>query len=210
MSLKTGPRADAAPGRLVLAGVPEWQAPDPHPGWLALDRRSAQPFRVRPAEAEAAAQCLRSLRGAHCGMALAPAPLYEVHCGQRRWMILLDRALLASGGIEALAHGKSTPAAVASHDEQTGAWSISYLVMSAPSGEGGELQLSVFRSTGRLAFGGVARVAGGCATFFLHATSRPGAFAIALEARLDERGLVVETALSSPGIVVPKQAPVEE
>ena len=210
MSYKAGHRADAQPGRFVLAGVPEWEAPVPHPGWLSLDRHSARPFRVRLADAEAASHCLHSLGEARCGLDLAPAMTYELHCGRRRWMILLDRALLSGGGIDALTHGRSAPAAVASRDEQTGAWSISYLALSAPGADAGELLLSVFRTTGRLAFGGAARVADGHASFFLHATSRPGAFAIALEGRLDERGLVVDTALSSPGIVVPKQVPVEE
>jgi len=210
MSFKTGHRADALPARFVLAGVPDWQAPCPHPGWVALDLASARPFRVRPAAPELAAQCLRSLGDERCGLDLAPEPMYEVHCGRRRWMILLDRDVLAGGGIDALAHGRSAPAAVASHDEQTGAWSISYLALSEPGADAGQVLISIFRTTGRLAFGGAARVAAGRASFFLHACSRPGAFAVAVEGRLDPRGLVVDTALSSPGIVVPKQVPVEE
>lgn len=210
MSFKASPHADVAPWRFVAAAVPDWEVPHTHPGWLALDRPSARPFKVHRASAEDAALCLRSLGHEHFGLDLADDPVYEVRCGRRAWMILFDRCFVEADSMARLATHKSTPAVIATRSEQTGAYAIAYMVLGTPGEVEGELRLSVFRTTGRLAFGGPARVDGACASFAVHAAARPGAFAIELAGRFEGRGLVVDTALSSPGIVVPKRHPAVE
>lgn len=210
MSFKTNSRTDSAPWRFVPAAVPEWEAPRPHPGWLALDRHSARPFHVRRADAHEAAHCLRSIGDDRFGLALADDPVYELRCGRRNWLILLNRDFVAPECAASLAKRKATPAVMASRSEQTGAYSIAYVALSAPGERDGAVHLSIFRTTGRLAFGGTASVVGDCVRFSIGAASRPGAFAIALEGRFEAGGLVVETALSSPGIVVPKHVPMAD
>jgi hypothetical protein len=211
MSFKAGPSVvNAAPWRFVPAAVPEWEPPRHPPQWLALDRHSARPFKVNRADAEEAACCLRSLGGDRFGLELADDLAYEVRCGRRAWMILFNRECLQAESVGRLAKHKATPVAIASRSEQTGEYSISYLALSSPGEREGEVQLSIFRTTGRLAFGGAARIAGECASFSIHAVSRPGAFAIELAGRFEARSLVIETALSSPGIVVPKREPVAD
>ena len=53
-------------------------------------------------------------------------------------------------------------------------------------------------------------MAGDCSHFSIYAASRPGAFAIELAGRFEARSLVIDTALTSPGIVVPKHEPIPE
>lgn len=210
MSLKASSRTDTAPWHFVPAGVPQWQEPLHHDGWLELDRHSARPFRVNRAKAEDAECCLRSLGTDRFGIEFAESPMVEVRCGRRTWMVLFNREILEPGSVASLAKRKATPVAIASRSEQTGAYSISYLALSSPGECEGEVRLSIFRTTGRLAFGGTARVEGECASFSIRAMSRPGAFAIELTGRFEDRNLVIETALSSPGIVVPKREPIAE
>ncbi len=211
MSFKGSPSVvGTAPWRFVPAAVPEWEPPRHPPEWLVLDRHSARPFKVNRADAEAAARCLRSLGNERLGLELAEDLAYELRCGRRTWMMLFNRDCLQAESVGRLAKHKATPVALAIRNEQTGEYSIAYLALSSPGEREGEVQLSIFRTTGRLAFGGTARVAGECASFAIHAVSRPGAFAIELAGRFEERSLVIETALSSPGIVVPKREPVPD
>lgn len=210
MSFKASLPDAATPWRFAAAAVPDWQAPHAHPGWLALDRSSARPFKVHRAGAEDAAHCLRSLAHDRFGLDLADDPVYEVRCGRHAWMILFDRRFLEADSMAPLAMQRTTPAVIASRSEQTGAYAVAYVAIGTPGDVAGEVRLSVFRTTGRLAFGGLARVDAACASFALHAASRPGAFALELAGRFEARGLVVDTALSSPGIVVPKRRPTAE
>ena len=208
MSFKASSRADPAPWHFVPAAVPEWEVPRDPAGWLALDRHSARPFEVHRAGAEEVAGCLRSLGSSRFGLELAEDPAYELRCGRRAWMVLFNRQFLDSAASVAMC--KAVPLIVASRSEQTGAYSISYLALSAPGEREDEAQLSIFRTTGRLAFGGTVRVAGDCSHFSIYAASRPGAFAIELAGRFEARSLVIDTALTSPGIVVPKHEPIPE
>ena len=210
MSFKANPSSGPAPWRFVPVAVPEWDEPSEPPRWLVLDRHSARRFEVRRAAAEEAARCLGSLHGDCFGLDLAEDPVYAVQCGRHAWMLLFDRCLLDRDASARLASHPATPALVASRSEQTGAYSISYLVRSAPAGAVGDLRLSVFRTTGRLAFAGTARMAGDGIGFSVHAVSRPGAFAIELAGRFAAHGLVIDSALSSPGVVVPKRQPIAE
>lgn len=210
MSFKASFTDVSTPWRFAAAAVPEWEVPHAHPSWLALDRPSARPFKVHRAGAEDAARCRRSLEHDRYGLDLAEDPVYEVRCGRRAWMMLFDRCFLEADSMARLATRKTTPAVIASRSEQTGEYSVAYLVTGTPGDVAGEVRLSVFRTTGRLAFGGLARIDAACASFVVHAASRPGAFALELAGRFEARGLVVDTALSSPGIVLPKRRPTEE
>lgn len=211
MSFKTGPLYLApSPQPSNLDSVLAWETGRPHSGWLELDRRSARPFRMQRAELVSAGHCLRSLPSARFGIEFAADPMYELVCGRRTWMLLFERNFLDSASVASLIERKAVPMAIASRSEQTGAYSISYLALCSPGQLEGEAHLAIYRTTGRLAFGGTARVEGGCASFSIRAVSRPGAFAIEFEGKFDGRSLVVETALSSAGIQVPKRQPVEE
>ena len=210
MSFRASLTDVSTPRGFAAEAVPEWEVPPLHPGWLALDRPSARPFEVHRAGAKDAAHCLRSVGHDRYGLALADDPVYEVRCGRRARMVLFDRCFLEADSMAGLGTHRTTPAVIASRSEQTGEFTVACLVTGTPGDVAGEVRLSLFRTTGRLAFGGLARIEAGCASFALHAASRPGAFALELAGRFEARGLAVDTALSSPGIVVPKRRPTEE
>jgi hypothetical protein len=154
--------------------------------------------------------CLRSLASQPLGVEFAERPAYQVRCGSRMWLILLNRDLAGPGAVSRLMARKTLLMSVAARNQETGFYSVRLLVLTRPGEEPGRIDVLIYRPTGDVILGGQARVEADQALFMIRAVSRPGAAAVLIRGTFRDGELAIETALSSAVVVRPKRQPLGE
>ena len=177
---------------------------------LELDLHCARPFRVTRADGADAELCLRSLAGQPFGIEFAEHPMYQVRCGRKTSMILLNREFTTEASVESLQRRRAFLGVVAARSEDTRLYSVAQLMLTAPAEGKDEIRLFIHRPNGDLAFAGTAQVAENCAGFSIRAVPRPGAFAVSIEGRFEDGKLDITTALSTRFVQIAKREPIED
>ena len=160
--------------------------------------------RAAPSDAE---MCLRSLASQPFGIEYAEQSIYQLRCVKTVLMILLNRKFAGSEAMAKAAERKALPCVVATRNEETGSYSVSFLLLSKPARVKGEIDLLVTRSTGDPVLAGTARTHGDRAEFHLRAISRPGAVGIELAGAFAGGKLEFTNARSALVVQVPKSQP---
>lgn len=180
--------------RLGVPG-PALQGP-PDRDMLGLRARASHPMQWRKASAAEVKPCLRSLGERPFGIALAPAPAYQVTCGGRSLMVLFDRQLAAHDMVKAAQGRKALAGMVARKNEADGLYSEWLLIFTAPARRPAGFRVLLYLTNGTLAFAGRAGAKAQAADFSIRAVSRPGAVPILVRGALEPDRVKIGSARS--------------
>jgi hypothetical protein len=173
-------------------------------GLLALGAQSCPVKWQQPAAAELKS-CLRSLAGDPFGIAFARAPAYQVRCGGQLLMVILNRKLAAQDMVDELCSHKTLAGVVAARNDADGRYSVTLLILTAPSRRPPGFRLLLCQPNGTIAYAGLARAKAGAAEFSLRAISRPGAVPIRVEGTLEGAKVKIKSARSALSVYSPRQ-----
>jgi hypothetical protein len=154
--------------------------------------------------------CLKSLVFQPLGIEFADRPAYQVLCGSRMWLILFNRNFAGPGSVSQLLARKALLMSVSARNQETGPFSLRFLVLTRPVAETGRIDILICRPNGDAIMGGQAQVKADQAQFSVRAVSRPGAAAVLIAGHFQHGDLAIETALSSAVVVRPKRQPIDE
>ena len=177
---------------------------------VELDLHCARPFRITRADDADAELCLRSLAGQPFGIEFAEHPMYQVRCGRKTSMILLNREFTTEASVESLRKRRAFLGVVAARSEDIRMYFVAHLILTAPAEGKDEIRIFIHRPNGDVAFAGTAQVAENCAGFSIRALPRPGAFAVSIEGTFEDGRLDITTALSTSFVQVAKREPIED
>jgi hypothetical protein len=193
--------------RLGLVGN-ELTIPDDK-DYLEIPRKAARPFQVNLADEVDAELCLRSLAKQPFGIEFAEYPMYQIHCKQNNWMILINREFVDENAVQKLIEQKAFFGAITSRSEETGLYSVAFLLLTSPRKQSSKVNVLIYLPTGDPIFSGTGQLAGESIKFTIRAISRPGAFPMHIEGIFEDGQLEIKTALS--GLFVQnKQQPKQE
>lgn len=178
--------------------------------YLELDLHCARPLRITRADATDAEFCLRSLAGQSFGIEFSEHPMYQARCGRNTWMILLNRDFGDKDSLNTLGKRKAFFGVVAIRSEGTPLYSVAHLILTSPAKDEDAVSILIYRTNGKLTFGGTARVVGNYAEFSILTLTQPGAFAVKIEGAFEDGRLDIRTALSTPFVQVKKREPIRE
>lgn len=178
--------------------------------YLELPQGVGRTLRVERAHESDVQFCLRCLASQPLGVEFAERPAYQVRCGSRMWLILLNRDLAGPGAVGRLMARKTLLMSVAARNQETGFYSVGLLVLTRPGEEPDRIDVLIYRPTGDAILGGQARVEADQALFVIHAIARPGAAAVMIRGIFRDGALAIQTALSSAVVVRPKRQPLNE
>ncbi len=178
--------------------------------YLELDLHCTRPFRITQADDTDAEFCLRSLADQSFGIEFSEHSMYQARCGRNTWMILLNRDFGDKNSAKTLGKRKAFLGVVALRSEETRLYSVAYLLLTSPTKDKNAVSILIYRTNGKLAFSGTARVVGNCAEFSILALPQPGAFAVKIEGIFEEGRLDIKTALATTFVQIKKREPIEE
>jgi HEAT repeats len=147
----------------------------------------AAKVQVRPMPAEEATAVKASLE--RHAIALPPAiATWSIECGKRRWALTLDQSVLSPWKPETFASRRHYLGQLAPRNPTTGTYSPGLTILT--TGQGAEhLEVGLYRSNGRMIFGGEGHITGQVMRFSVKAVDRPGAAATAIEGSYGPDGL---------------------
>jgi hypothetical protein len=177
---------------------------------LELDPRAAREFAVAPECGSEIELCLRCLGDRPFGIELAEDPAYSARCGRNRWMMLFNREFAGPDAVGKLRMRKAIAGVIARRSRETGWYSVSHLLLTAPMRDDSAITLLMYRTNGELDFQGRAEVQESHAAFSILALLRPGAFAVRIEGTFDDGRLEIHAALSAPTVQFRRTEPAEE
>ena len=164
---------------------------------LRLEPGEGRPLVLTPPDRAEARLALDALRSEPFGITPSARMLQQVRCDRHTWMLVLSEELADATGVRRLSERKSLAALVAYKSEESGAYSVVFLVLLAPAKATAVVNARVHRTTGELAFAGRAQVGPGGARFEISSVARPGVFPLVMTGSLEGGQLRVETARSS-------------
>lgn len=177
--------------------------------YLKLPEDAARPIIVARAADSDAELCLRSLASQPFGIEYAEQPMYQLRCGRSVLLILINREFAGPEAVAKARERKAFLGVVATRIEETGSYSVTFLMLTSPARAKGKIDLLVTRTTGEPVFGGTIRVLRESARFDLRAISRPGAAGIEIGGTLAGGKLEITNARSALFAQVAKRQPPE-
>jgi hypothetical protein len=133
---------------------------------------------------------------------------WDVVCGGRRYMILVDRAVAKIRDVASFMQAKQYVGQLAFQNPTNGTFSPGLAILLTPT-ETNSAALGLYRVDGTLVLGGEGRFDSGRMAFTLAATDRPGAAPVQIQGYYGPYGLVVDTAVSA-GRAGPARRPTPE
>ena len=168
---------------------------------LELPPESGARLRIRRALTTEVERSLVSLGGRPYGIELAEHPMYEFRCDRCSGMIMLNRDYTDGEALGVLRRRSAIFAIGALRNDTLGTYSVAALFLTAPSGAGDKIAISVHLTNGDRVFGGEAAISGDTARWTLHAVRRLGAFPIRAEGEFKSGHLAIGEAWSGTRIV---------
>lgn len=187
--------ADLISYRLGLNGN-ELQVPD-EKDYMKLPSENTYSFQFTPAKYEDSELCLRSLAHQPFGIEFSEHPMYQMRCGRNDMIMLFNREFISQNAVKKLTERRSFLGVIAIKSEESQLYSTTLLVLTSPTRQSDKVNILIYRSTGDLAFGGIAEVKNSRAVFSIRTISRPGASPIKVEGVFEDGKLEIENALSS-------------
>jgi hypothetical protein len=157
---------------------------------------ATHPVEITHAEEGEARACLQSLAMEPFGVEFSNQNLYQVRCERNSLMLLLNRDFTGQDAIRKLQERKALFGVVARKNPTMDSYSISFLVLTSPSGQAHSNHIWINRSTGEPAFHGTAQLIRDKAEFEISTLAGPGAFSVRFEGTFDGHTFKFRTALS--------------
>lgn len=178
------------------SGLPGYELPGPHNSpLLALPADLQREFTIARSQEEAVI-VLHSLQSEPFGIQLSEEAIHHVRCGRNNWAIVLNAEVTETRGALLLKR-KAIAGVLAYKSEESGRYSVAFVILTDPVGRIGEFEIKVHRTTGEQAFVGDAKMDGSSPRFQLASVARPGVFAIRVEGKLEGVNLPLTTRLSA-------------
>lgn len=162
---------------------------------LEPDPKESYGIEVRKAKPDVATKVLQDLQHHPYGIAFDPDTLTETQCDGEVNVFCPNRAFLGAA-IARLEERKAVLAIGALKSEETGDYSVSFVVFSRPVGAS-EVVITAHRCSGKLSLAGTGRIAGGRLEFQLRSVRQPGARAVLVKGTLDNGQIRVSEAIRS-------------
>ena len=168
---------------------------------LELPPEAGARLRIRRALTTEVERSLVSLGARPYGIELAEHPMYEFRCDRCSGMIMLNRDYTDGDALGVLRQRSAIFGIGALRNDTLRTYSVAALFLTAPSGAGDKIAISVHLTNGDRVFGGEAAISGDMARWTLHAVRRLGAFPIRAEGEFKSGHLAIGDAWSGTRIV---------
>ena len=145
--------------------------------YLELPGGTENLFQVRQANATEVDGCLQSLAEQPFGINLAETG-YQIRCGRHDWMLLFNRDFTGQDAVTKLQAQKALPGIIATRNQETGMYSVAFLLLTSPLAQPNRFDVLIYSSNGGPIFGGSAQTVGGKAEVSIRSVSRPGALPV--------------------------------
>jgi hypothetical protein len=180
--------------RLGLSGN---ELPVPDDGdFLELSSNDAQQFQVTQPSNIEAELCLRSLVDEPFGIEFSENFMSQVSCQQSTRIVLSNRDFTGQDAAQKLSERKAFLGVVATKSEETGLYSVEFLVLTSPARQLDVVNILIDGSNGEKTFGGKAQIQANRLEFSIRAISQPGVFPVQIEGTFEGGRLQFNTALS--------------
>ena len=168
--------------------------PIPHSQDYLDLKNSVSQMQIFEAVDEEIRKCIQSLAEEPFGIKLAKNPAYQVYYDRGVGMVLFNLDLLNRGNTQILLKKKSFLGIIADKVEESGRYSVAYLILTSPSNENQKTNILIARPDGTLVFGGVADIETDSAKFSIRTISQIGVFPVLIEGTLKRNNLELTTA----------------
>ncbi|HEY7140103.1 MAG TPA: HEAT repeat domain-containing protein [Methylomirabilota bacterium] len=165
---------------------------------LKVPEERAHAIRVSPLPPELARKAILDLARQPYGVEYDENRLVRLECVRRVNVVCPNRQLTEAGQVARLRERKAVAAVVALQSPETGDYSVSYIVMVAPAGSAGRVQIIAPRCSGRPGLAGTGNVVDDRLAFELRTVERPGAFPMELSGELVTGEIRFRRAVVSP------------
>jgi hypothetical protein len=177
-------------------GLPSHERPFPgNDEILRPDPKESRPIEVAKAKPDIARKVLQDLQQYPYGIAFDPDTLTETRCDGEVNVFCPNREFLGPAVVR-LGERKAVLALGALRSEETGNYSVSYVVLSRPSGAA-TVAIMVHRCSGKLSLAGTGRIVDGRLEFELYSIRQPGARAVLVTGTMENGLLRVSYAIRS-------------
>lgn len=153
--------------------------------------------------------CLRSVAHESYGIAYAIDHGLQLKCGEVTWMLLMNKEYVRPDAVAQLRQHRAFPAVLVRHNELSGRYGVSRLVLTAPARSAGMIDLQVYRPSGGMVFAGTAQVMDQKAHLSLRAVAHPGALSISFSGHFEGGRFSNLVASSSRSVSIKKRQPIQ-
>jgi hypothetical protein len=169
---------------------------------------NAQSIDISKAEYKEIKLCLKSLSEEPYGIEFATDLAYQIHYDRGIGMVLFNQSFIMQRNLRILLEKKVLLGIFADKFEETGTYSIAYLIFTWPDEQDSSINILVTRPDGRRVFGGKAIIEANNAKFKIRSISQIGVFPLLLEGSIQDNSLEITSARFST-IIQNKNQPLE-
>lgn len=166
---------------------------------LKIPADEAAPVDFLHPQKEEAELCLKSLQTEPFDMEFSVHSMRQLNCRGLRWMLVMNKQYVQANSFNSLKKRKTLLGAMASKSMENNTYSIAYLMLTAPSSDGKNVDIFIPRVTGEHGFVGKATPQrGGEAKFVVKSSDQVGIFPMETKGRFTTGGeLELESVVSA-------------
>jgi hypothetical protein len=184
----------------------DWHQPSPEQ-FLPPPEQDFDRMDVQPSPAEHSRQVLADLGRYPHGVQLDPNRMLLVHCGGNVNTLCMNSEFANAESVHRIRDRKTLLGIVALQSPESGHHSVCFLILTAPSQSGDEINIMVPRCSGKLALAGSTHLVAGGIQFALRSIRWPGSVAMDVQGTLRFDGSIALTTATASRHREPRRRP---
>jgi hypothetical protein len=167
----------------------------------------AQQMIVSEADDKEIKLCIESLIYEPFGIEIAKKPAYQINYDKGVGIVLFNRETASQEGVNLILERKTFLGLFADKMEESGSYSVSYLIFTSPGGPSNQIDIVITNPAGVLVCGGTAKIEPNKIEFSIRSVSQLGIFPLIIEGLFRDGELEITTAKFSTIIQNSKEPP---